>query len=166
LKLEVGDIVVVPVMGVGTVCSTEPMDVGEGPIPGYRIELGPEEGYFWIPESQVGSQGLRPPIDKKDLKRLWETLECQEAPDVRANWNRRRIRYTEMLSSNEPLKLAALVGELAAVQAQKREKNQALSFGERQLLDQAQGLLVAEVAATTDRSREEVLQELEKRLVG
>jgi RNA polymerase-interacting CarD/CdnL/TRCF family regulator len=164
LKLAVGDIVVVPVMGVGTVSSTEPMDVGEGPIPGYRIELGPEEGFFWIPEAQVGSQGLRPPIAAGDLDRLWEALEAQEAPDVRANWNRRRIRYNEMLACNEPLQLAALVGELSAVQAQKREKNQALSFGERQLLEQAQGLLVAEVAASTDRPREDVLKELEERL--
>ena len=103
-------------------------------------------------------------IAQKDLGRLWEALESQEAPDVRANWNRRRIRYTEMLSSNEPLQLAALVGELAAVQAQKRDKNQALSFGERQLLDQAQGLLVAEVAACTSRAPDEVQRELEQRL--
>ena len=48
MKLTVGDIVVVPVMGVGTVRSTEAMDVGDGPIPGYRIELGPEDGFFWI----------------------------------------------------------------------------------------------------------------------
>lgn len=166
MKLTVGDIVVVPMMGVGTVSSTEPMDVGDGPIPGYRIELGPEEGFFWAPETKVGSLGLRPPIDKKDLDRLWEVMEAQEAPDVRANWNRRRIRYHEMLSSNEPLKLAALVGELAAVQAQKREKNQALSFGESQLLEQAQGLLVAEVAASTERPREEVREELAKRLMA
>jgi len=164
LELAIGETVVVPTMGVGVVEATERVDVGDAYVEAYRIDLGPEDGTFWIPQQQLGSQGLRPPISKDRLAAMWAEMLEQEAPKKRANWNRRRKRYSEMLASNEPLQLAALIGELSAVAAVKRTKKQSLSFGERQLLDKAQGLLAQEVAAARDCDVDEVLDEMARRL--
>jgi CarD family transcriptional regulator len=164
LKLSVGDTVVVPTMGVGVVDAKERVDVGDVSINAYRIDLGEDEGTFWIPVDQLGSHGLREPISKDQLARLWASMLEQEAPAKRANWNRRRKRYQEMLASNEALQLAALVGELSAVAAVKKTKKQTLSFGERQLLDKAQSLLAQEVAAARDCEIDEVLDEMARRL--
>ena len=164
MQLAIGDTVVVPTMGVGVVEATEHVDVGDETVEAYRIDLGPEEGTFWIPKQQLGSQGLRQPIAEEHLGAVWAEMLEQEAPAKRANWNRRRKRYQEMLASNEPLQIAALVGELAAVQAVKRTKKQTLSFGERQLLDKAQDLLAQEVAATRECEVDVVLAEMARRL--
>ena len=166
MELEIGDTVVVPVMGVGIVDANEEVDVGDGTVTAFRIDMGEDEGTFWIPEAQLGSQGLRAPIAEEHLALLWSTLSEQVAPEKRENWNRRRKRYDDMLASNEPLQLAALIGELMAVQADKRTRNQALSFGERQLLDKTQDLLAAEVAVTTGRPVAEVRDEIGKRSPG
>ena len=166
MELEIGDTVVVPVMGVGTVDANEEVDVGDGTVTAYRIDMGPDDGTFWIPEAQLGSQGLRPPITEAQLPLMWSTLAEQTSPEKRENWNRRRRRYDEMLASNEPLQLAALIGELMAVQADKAGKKQSLSFGERQLLDKTHALLAAEVSFTTGRPLPEIMTEITQRSPG
>lgn len=164
MELAIGDTVVVPTMGVGVVDAREEVDLGEVKVPAFRIDLGEEEGTFWIPVAQLGAQGLREPVGADELARLWAEMLEQEAPKQRANWNRRRKRYHDMLASNEPLQLAALVGELSAVAAVKRTKKQTLSFGERQLLEKAQNLLAQEMAASRDCDIDEVLDEMARRL--
>jgi RNA polymerase-interacting CarD/CdnL/TRCF family regulator len=166
LELQIGDTVVVPVMGVGIVDANEEVDVGDGMVSAFRIDMGEDEGTFWIPVAQLGSQGLRVPIAKEHLALLWTTLSEQVVPKNRENWNRRRKRFDEMLASNEPLQLAALIGELMAVQADKRTRKQVLSFGERQLLDKTQDLLAAELAVTLDRPVADVRDEIGRRSPG
>lgn len=164
MELAVGDVVVVPVLGVGVVERNEPLDLGEETVPAFKIDLGPDSGAYWIPEAQVGQQGLREPMPEEMIDRLWKTMKGAKAPKKRANWNRRRKRYNEMLASNEPMQLAELVGELVAVRAKKRKKKQTLSFGERRLLEKASALIAGEIAATTGDDLDEVLADLTKRL--
>lgn len=164
MELTIGDTVVVPTMGVGVVDAKEEVDVGDVTVSAYRIDLGGDDGTFWIPLAQLGAQGLREPVSPGDLAKVWAEMLEQEAPKKRANWNRRRKRYQDMLASNEPLQMAALVGELSAVAAVKRAKKQTLSFGERQLLEKAQNLLAQEMAATRECDIDEVLDEMARRL--
>jgi len=164
LELSIGDTVVVPALGVGIVDANETVDVGEHSVKAYRIHLGEDAGNVWIPEGQMGVHGLREPVAEEHLERVWDSMTSQKAPKKRANWNRRRKRYDEMLASGEPRKVAALVGELAAVRNQKRTKKQTLSFGERLLLEKAQKLLAQEVAATRDCPVEVVRAEMDAML--
>lgn len=164
MELSVGDEVVVPALGVGKVETHGPIEIGEETVSAYKIDLGPEDGYYWIPESRLGEKGLRPPMNKKDVKAFWKVLTSQKVPGKRANWNRRRKRYDAMLTSNDPTQMARLLGELVAVQSKKRKKKQTLSFGERRLLEKASALIAGEIAATTGDDLDEVLADLTKRL--
>jgi len=164
MELSIGDMVVVPSLGVGVVEDKGSLDLGDTRVPAWKIDLGPEDGTYWLPENRVGQEGLRPPVDAERIDRLWKTMTSEKAPDKRAHWNQRRRRYDEMLASNEPIQLAKLIGELVAVKKAKRDKKQVLSFTERRLLEKVREMMVRELAATTGRGEEEVASEMEERL--
>ncbi len=164
MELSVGDRVVVPSLGVGLVTMNASIDIGSEMVPAYRIDLDSDDGAYWIPESQVGEQGLRTLVDEGRIERIWKTMVEAEAPEERANWNRRRKRYQEMMASNEPEQLASLIGELSSVAHDKKDKKQVLSFGERRLLDKAKTLISNELAAASGCTPEAMMKQLEMKL--
>lgn len=153
MELKVDAMVVVPGLGVGRVGALEELDIGEQTVRAFPVNMG-DSGVYWVPEDRVDDQGLRAPMDADTAASIIEELADHTAPKKRASWRARQKRYQEMLTSNRPMELAALVGELAAVRRQKREKKQTLSFSERRLLEQAKELLIGEIQAVTGRARD------------
>lgn len=151
MKVKVGDQVVFPRCGVGEIEALVTMPVGGEDVELYQISLDNDKGRVWVPKDRMADQGLRPVMAKKRIKQVLQTLSEQEAPESRKQWNQRQRRYTEMLTANEPLSLARLVGELAAVRAQK-----ALSFTEKRMFREAWALLVSELAAAAKVPKEEM----------
>lgn len=158
MEYQVGERVVVPNCGVGRIEGIEKMDVGGSQVDLYRIDLG-AAGRIWVPLGRMVAEGIRPVMGREALEETWEIVASQEVPDHREHWNRRRRRYTEMLMSNEPQAVARVVGELGAVDAEKR-----LPFAERQLYERARNLLVDEIAAASGRKRATVEKQLTKTL--
>jgi len=160
MQVNIGESIVVPGCGVGTVEAVESMDLtGTGtPEDLYRISF--EDGdqrKMWVPVSRVAEQNLRPVMSAELVEQTWEVIRSQEAPDARATWNRRQRRYSEMLMSNSPRALAELLGELAAVRSEKP-----LSFTEKRMFRQVWDLLVGEISASTGDTREAVEAHMEK----
>lgn len=151
MKVKVGDQVVFPRCGVGEVEALVTMPVGDEQVELYQISLDNDKGRVWVPKDRLADQGLRPVMAKKRIKKVLQILSEQEAPERRKQWNQRQRRYTEMLTANEPTSLARLVGELAAVRAQK-----SLSFTEKRMFREAWALLVSELAAAADVPKEEM----------
>ena len=156
MALSRNDVVVVPGWGVGRVEAVEAMQVGEQTVRTYRISFGEESGRYWVPTDRVEAEGLRPPMDDAEIARTWELICSHELADKRAHWRKRQMRYHQMLMSNDPAELAKLIGELVAVQAHKRDKRQALSVQERELLDRAVRLMIGEIAAATGQEPDDV----------
>ena len=152
----VDELVVVPGCGVGRIEAVEEMDVEGEEVELYRIDLGEGNGRMWVPTHLVNAQGVRRVMTGDSAVEAWRVIEAQEAPDERQNWNRRQRRYNEKLMSNEPLEMAELLGELAAVRNKKE-----LSFGERKIFDRVRELLIEELAAATEQTRNNV----ERRMV-
>ncbi len=147
----VDDLVVVPGCGVGRIEAIEKMAVEDEEVELYRIDLGDGNGRMWVPTHLVGAQGVRPVMSSERAEQTWQVIKDQEAPEKRQNWNRRQRRYNEKLMSNEPLEMAELLGELAAVRAQKE-----LSFGERKIFERVRELLISEIAAALGEPRPKV----------
>lgn len=147
MELSIGDVVVVPALGLGVVEARESVNTGAGEVAAFRIVLEEHNLHYWAPVDRVGELGLRKPMKKERIKALWAAMTSQEAPEKPANWNRRSRRFQEILMSNEPILLAEMVGELVATKLAKKEKKAVLSFGERRLLARATGLIAAELAA-------------------
>lgn len=144
MKYLPADRVVFPGLGVGVVAALEQVPLDGSTIEAYRIEFDDDRGRLWVPVDQAGASGLRPVISEAKAEEAMSVLQSQQPPKMRANWNRRRKRYTEWLHSHDALDVARLVGELMVV---RRDKNGPLSFGERRLLEQGRDLLVAEISA-------------------
>ncbi|MCB9743712.1 MAG: hypothetical protein H6740_14020 [Alphaproteobacteria bacterium] len=149
----------IPGCGVGRIDAVESMDVGGDAVQLYRITLEKDQARMWIPTHRAEAEGLRPVMSADRVKQTWEVISSREAPEKRANWNRRQRRYNEMLMSNKPLEMAEVLGELAAVRETK-----SLSFGERRIFERVRELLVGEIAAARGESREEIEARMESTL--
>lgn len=158
MEFRVGDAVVAPGCGVGTIEAIETMDMGDAPVELYRITFDEEGTRMWVPLAQVAAKGLRPVMATERVEEIWHTIDNQELPDQRATWNRRYRRYNDMLMSNHPKSMAEVLGELLALRKEKK-----LSFGEKRLFERVSNLLIGELAAASSRSREDVAKDLDAR---
>lgn len=159
MQVQVGDSVVVPGCGVGQVEAVETMDLSGTGSEEELFRIGFQDGdqrRMWVPVARVAEQNLRPVMSAELVEQTWEVIASQEAPDARATWNRRQRRYSEMLMSNSPRALAELLGELAAVRAEKP-----LSFTEKRMFRQVWDLLVGEISVSTGKTREEIEAHME-----
>jgi len=160
LKYNIGDSVVVPGCGVGLIEAREQIQMeGVGSLEAFRVNLGAQTGTTWIPVAMATPNRLRPVMSKDAIPATWEVMLAQEAPEKRATWNRRQRRYNEQISSPAPADLAALIGELAAVQV-----NKPLSFGEQRILEKARKLLADEIAAVLGQATEVIDERIEAKL--
>lgn len=153
MKLAENQLVVVPGLGVGRVEALQEMELGDATVRVFPVDMGEGGGVFYVPEDRVDGQGLRAPMDAATAATIIDSIAEVEAPAKRSNWRRRQKRYEEMIASNQPDELAALIGELAAVRRDKKKKKQSLSFVERRLMERAKDLLFGELAAVTDKTR-------------
>ena len=158
MEFRVGDAVVAPGCGVGHIEGIETMDMGDAPVQLYRITFDEEGTKMWVPLTQVAAKGLRPVMTSDRVADIWHAIDNQELPDQRATWNRRYRRYNDMLMSNHPKSMAEVLGELLALRREKK-----LSFGEKRLFERVSTLLIGELAAASDRSREDVAKDLDAR---
>ncbi|MEO0605104.1 MAG: hypothetical protein AAF211_26985, partial [Myxococcota bacterium] len=133
----------------------EQMTIEEEAVELYRIDLGQSAGRMWVPINLADAQGVRKVMSTESAEQAWQIITAMEAPEARQNWNRRQRRYNEKLMGNEPLELAELLGELAAVRSTKE-----LSFGERKIFERVRELLVSEIAAACGEER----MQIEKRM--
>lgn len=156
---NIGDSVVVPGCGVGTIEDIEVVDLGEDPCETYRVTVDNADMRLWVPVASAASQGLRPPVSVKVITKLLETIRATKCPPKRATWNRRQRRYTEQLMSNDPIELAKLLGELADAKS-----NKPLSFGERRMFERATDLLRGELEASEN--PDELIERLQEALAA
>jgi len=156
LEYRQGENVVIPGCGVGRISAIETMEVEGERVQFYRIDLGEKFGLMWVPTLHVEDRGVRPVMSAEQAERTWEVIIQQEMPDVRAPWNRRQRRYTEMIMSNSPQSLAEVLGELSAVR-----RTKVLSFTEKKMFLQVWELLVAELAAAMGVARSVIVARMQ-----
>jgi len=153
LEFEQDDVVVVPGCGVGKIEAIETMDTGDEPVEMYKIFVESTGVRMWVPTYRATADGFRRPLEEDRIEAVLECIRETTAPEKRATWNRRQRRYQELLMSNDPMQLAALLGELASVR-----QNKALSFGERKMFDRACDLMSAELQQASPKPKDVVKQ--------
>ena len=138
---EVGDKIVIPALNVGVIEAIESMTVGEATGRFFRILL-PSGMRNWLPVGRLAEKGVRRIMSRETAEELFLVIASQEAPIKRAHWNQRQQRYQQTLLDNRPRDLAAMLGELASIQAQKG----LLSPREAEVYRRLHRLLVAELS--------------------
>lgn len=157
---DVGDNVVYPHHGAGTVVSKET-----------RVVLGQEREYLTIkilhndmtvnvPTENAEKVGLRWVIDLETVEIVVKAL-SGESTEMPKNWNRRFKHNRDKMKTGDILELAEVVRNLAL-----RDHEKGLSTGEKQMYVKAKKILASEMMYAKDMSEEEAAAWLDEVLAN
>lgn len=148
-KLRIGDTVVHPLYGVGTLVSVQEAG-GEGvDTVCYVIELRRAKGRLLTPVDKAEEVGLRRPISKKRRAKLLKVLGGTPRR-LPGKYPQRRKKITNAFREGSFVDIGRVVRDLAW-----RASEGQASVGDRRLLRRAKDMLAAELAASDSRMKEE-----------
>lgn len=147
---EIGDKVVYPMHGAGTIENVELKEI-----------LGEERRYFimkmpigemkvMIPIDNMAEVGVREIISKEEMEEVMTVLRGDRGK-MPQNWNRRFRLNMDKIKSGDIYEIAAVVRNLMLLDNEK-----GLSTGERKMLNDAKQMLVSEMVLVYDLTLEEV----------
>ncbi|MCC6954948.1 MAG: CarD family transcriptional regulator [Deltaproteobacteria bacterium] len=153
---KIGEKVVYPAHGVGVIDSIETRHLGVGDQKFYKLTILESGMKIMVPVSQADVVGLRRVVDTKTIEKVYEILRERNVVINTQTWNRRYREYTQKIKTGSVFEIAKVIRDLSVLRGDKE-----LSFGERKMLDTAQGLLVKEISIAKARSEDAIKAELE-----
>ncbi len=136
---EVGDKVVYPHHGAGTVLAREFHEIRGERREYLTIEILQPQMTVMVPCENAETAGLRPVINERAVNEVLAVL-AADGSEMPAQWNQRFKRNQEKLRSGDILELAEVVRNL-----ERRQQDARLSPGEMQMLERARRVLVSEL---------------------
>ncbi len=151
------DKVVYPAHGVGVIDTIQTRKVGGTDQMFYNIRILETDMKIMVPVSQAETVGLRRVVDKRMVTKVYEILKDRDVTIDTQTWNRRYREYTQKIKTGSVLEIATVIRDLSVLKTDKE-----LSFGERRMLDTAEGLLVKEISIAKARSEDIIREELQQ----
>lgn len=152
---KVGELAVYPAHGVGRIEAIESKEVSGDTQSFYIMRILDNDMIIMIPTCNTESVGLRGIIDRKEVSQIYTILKEKNITIETQNWNRRYREYTEKIKTGSVFEIAMVLRDLYLLKEVKE-----LSFGERKLLDTAQGLLVKEISVAKDETESKIETEI------
>ena len=146
---NVGDKIVYPMHGAGTIDSIEEKDI-LGEKQSYYILKMPGEVKVMIPTAKAEAVGVRNVIDKQSAEKVIGILE-QDETLMDKNWNKRYRDNMEKMKSGDIYQVADVVRNLSF-----KQKEKGLSTGEKKMLNNAKQILVSELVLAEHATEDEV----------
>lgn len=146
---NIGDKIVYPMHGAGTIDSIEEKDI-LGEKQAYYIIKMPGEVKVMIPTSKAEQVGVRNVIGKEEASRVMNILGENET-EMSQNWNKRYRDNMDKMKSGDIYEVADVVRNLSF-----KQKEKGLSTGEKKMLSNAKQILVSELVLAEHASQEEV----------
>ena len=141
---NVGDKIVYPMHGAGTIDAIEQKDI-LGEKQDYYIIKMPGEVKVMVPISKASEVGVRNVINKDEAGKVLQILEADET-QMPNNWNKR-------------YKVADVVRNLSY-----KQKEKGLSTGEKKMLNNAKQILISELVLAEHASADEVENLIENKI--
>ena len=157
LEFKVGDKVVYPAHGVGVVDSIQVRKVSGSEQKFFMISVVETGMKIMVPVVQCKTVGLRKVVDTKTVEKVYDILRDKKVTIDNQTWNRRYREYSQKIKTGSVLEIARVIRDLSVLKGDKE-----LSFGERRMLDTAQGLLVKELSIAKSSTEENIKAELEE----
>lgn len=157
---KVGDKVVYPMHGAGTIEAIEEREVLGETARYYIMQLPFGDMKVMIPLDNVEEIGLRSVIGEDEVEKVFEVLGGDRSK-MSQNWNRRYRANMEKIKTGDIFEVAEVVRNLAI-----RDREKGLSTGERKMLDNSRQILISELALAQGCSIEEVEKQIESVLDG
>ena len=136
---NVGDKIVYPMHGAGTVDSIEEKDI-LGEKQSYYILRMPGEVKDMVPTAKADEIGVRNIIDKQSAEKVFKVL-SEDETEMEKDWNKRYRDNMDKMKSGDIYEIADVVRNLSF-----KQKEKGLSTGEKKMLTNAKQILVSELA--------------------
>ena len=146
---NVGDKIVYPMHGAGTIDSIEEKDI-LGEKQAYYILKMPGEVKVMVPTNKAEQVGVRSIINKEEAAKVMSIL-GQNETEMSQNWNKRYRDNMEKMKSGNIYEIADVVRNLSF-----KQKEKGLSTGEKKMLHNAKQILVSELVLAEHASQDEV----------
>ena len=146
---NVGDKIVYPMHGAGTIDAIEETDILGEKQAYYSIKM-PGEVKVMVPTAKAEEIGVRNIIDKESAGKVIQILEENET-EMSNNWNKRYRDNMEKMKSGDIYEVADVVRNLAF-----KQKEKGLSTGEKKMLNNAKQILVSELVLAEHASQDDV----------
>lgn len=146
---SVGDQIVYPMHGAGTIDSIEEKDI-LGEKQSYYILKMPGEIKVMVPVSKAEEVGVRNIIDKTSADKVFSLL-SQDETEMDKNWNKRYRDNMEKIKSGDIYEIADVVRNLSF-----KQKEKGLSTGEKKMLTNAKQILVSELVLAEQANQDEI----------
>ena len=159
LNLEIGDLVVYPIYGVGEIEKFEKHDFDEGVHEFILINFKQDKMKLRIPMQKASDSGLRKLSNKNRLSKALDIL--NQEPSVKKDmWIKRAKEYEKSINSGDPVLIAEVVRDLH----KKEDSLEQQSYSERQIYLTALNRLSNEYAAVQNLEKKEAKGMLEELL--
>lgn len=154
---NIGDKIVYPMHGAGTIDSIEEKDI-LGEKQNYYIIKMPGEVKVMVPTNKAEEVGVRNIIGKEEAGKVMAVLGENET-EMSQNWNKRYRDNMEKMKSGDIYEVADVVRNLSF-----KQKEKGLSTGEKKMLNNAKQILVSELVLAEHASQEEVEKQVENKI--
>lgn len=154
---NVGDKIVYPMHGAGTIDAIEEKDI-LGEKQNYYIIKMPGEVKVMVPISKAEDVGVRSIIGKEEAGKVLQVLEANET-EMPNNWNKRYKENMDKMKSGDIYEVADVVRNLSY-----KQKEKGLSTGEKKMLNNAKQILVSELVLAEHASENEVENLVENKI--
>jgi CarD family transcriptional regulator len=158
LEFGIGDHVVYPAHGVGSVVGVETQEVAGISLEVYVITFDHEKMMLRVPTRKAKTAGLRPLAAEVVVSQALTTLKGR-ARVKRTMWSRRAQEYEAKINSGDLISIAEVVRDLHRTDNQPEQ-----SYSERQLYESALDRMAREVAAIERIDRDAAIGILTKSL--
>ena len=146
---NVGDQIVYPMHGAGTIDSIEEKDI-LGEKQSYYILRMPGEIKVMVPVDKAEQVGVRNIIDRTSADKVFSLL-SQDETEMDKNWNKRYRDNMEKIKSGDIYEIADVVRNLSF-----KQKEKGLSTGEKKMLTNAKQILVSELVLAQQADQNEI----------
>ena len=146
---KIGDRVVYPMQGAGTIISKEVKELLGRRQEFYILQMPIANIRISIPVEQMEKIGIRPVMSHADGERVMEILR-QDSTKMAENWSQRYRENLENLKTGDPFEMADVVRNL-----QIRDMEKGLSTSEKKMLNKTKKMLIAELSIVGSLSVEE-----------
>ncbi|WP_100372411.1 CarD family transcriptional regulator [Bacillus sp. FJAT-45037] len=157
---KVGDHVVYPYHGAGTIKDIEEKDVLGETLSYYILHFPLVDVKLMLPENRIDSSGLRKVIDQKELDVLVDAL--QNGPDIPPSTSHFSRETENLLKSGSIVDAAHLISSLSRKQA---ERANGLHIQDRNHLQKARQMIASELVLMNDMTEEQAYEFIDNALL-
>jgi len=155
---KVGDNIVYPMHGAGTIESIEEREVLGETKKYYIMKMPVGDIKVMVPTQNAEVIGVRDVIGNESCKGVLDVFD-NNTQIVTSNWNKRYRDNMEKMKSGDIFEVAEVVRSLTF-----KQKEKGLATGEKKMLSNAKQILVSELVLAENQSRENVEKMIDSRI--